>query len=98
MEYFFKIAAIGFIEFILIYLYTKNGNTYRKRKEIRKAISRYNDKVYSDRFYLRTYDFPEYIDYGCMKPYPYTLFVRFWDWGNEHIVPREVYEKIEPYL
>lgn len=37
------------------------------------------------------------IDYDCVKPFN-EVFFNIFDWGYKHIVPPDVYRKIEPYI
>lgn len=37
------------------------------------------------------------VCYNDLESYDATLF-RFWDWGYKHILPKEKFEIIEPYI
>lgn len=74
--------------FICLYMFLKNENTYEKMSNVLNAIHEYNIRHPNS----------EPIEFYCMKSYSYCLFVRFWDWGDKHVVPDEIYDKIKSYL
>lgn len=92
-------ALIIIVMFLAIIYYgillIKNAVTYRCRIKIMNAIHRYNmaclDRWYGSNERLIT------INYSDMEPYDKTLY-RFFDWGYEHILPKEKYEIIRPYI
>lgn len=74
---------------IFLYLTIKSYNTVRQHRIIRSAICAYITVHLADR------DVRALLDE--MEPFKSTLY-RWWDWGYKRIVPRDVYNQIEPYI
>lgn len=82
------------IYFAFIYFLIKNGITYRWHVLITNAIFLYHIDCES----ILEIDLREKIvSYNDLESYDATLF-RFWDWGYKHILPKEKFEIIEPYI
>lgn len=77
---------------ISLYMLDKNSNTYKQHMKIITAIREYSydhvDEI-TNKDIVKMFNSKE--DYGK------TLF-RFWDWGYTRIVPKDVLEKIQPYI
>jgi len=74
-----------------IVMLVKNQNTYKKHNVIMNAISKWGLRNPS----ISSEDFKEMYD--AMEEYSSTLF-RLTDWGHEHILPADKYEKIKPFI
>lgn len=90
-----KIFIISIYLFLIIFL-IKNENTNKQQTKIIKAIKKYNIHIIDECYSYEEYKYMS-ISYDCIESYNKTL-LRFWDWGNKRIVPKEVYEKIKIYL
>ena len=89
----FVILYCFFIVTGIIFL-IKNGITYRWHVLITNAIFLYHVDCES----ILEIDLREKIvSYNDLESYDATLF-RFWDWGYKHILPKEKFEIIEPYI
>ena len=88
------VIFVFFIYFVLIYFLVKNFVTYHWHKLITNAIFLYHVSVES----ILEIDIREKIvSYNDAESYDSTLF-RFWDWGYKHILPKEKFEIIKPYI
>lgn len=69
----------------------KNCVTYRQQSLISDAIFRYHIDCIEHHIY-------EYeVGYDDMRGYVKTI-LRFWDWGYKHILPRDKFEIVKPYI
>lgn len=75
---------------ICVFLLIKNNNAFKNTITINHAIYSY----ISDCIYKRT---EPTVDYSDMRSYDRT-WLRFWDWGYKHILPKEKFKIIEPYI
>ena len=73
-----------------IFFLIKNENVFKNRSIILDAIHTYNSKCLDDQRY------DDMVDYN-MESYDSTLY-RIFDWGYENILPKEVMEKIRPFI
>lgn len=88
------VIFMSIICFVLIYFLVKNFVTYYWGILIINAIFLYHVSAES----ILEIDIREKIvSYNDMKSYESTLF-RFWDWGYKHMLPKEKYEIIKPYI
>ena len=86
----FYICAIALVGFL--YLGFKNENVYKNHVIITRAIFAY--KMYClKEDYKAQYD----VNYEDMERYSRTL-LRFWDWGYKHILPKDKFEIIKPFI
>ena len=69
----------------------KNVNTYIQLSRIGDAIFRYRIDLVSRHIYESE------VEYDDARSYIKT-FLRFWDWGYKHILPRDKFEIIKPYI
>jgi len=75
------------IKMVFVYMSIKTISEYMQQSKILKIIyQRYVDDVL-------TYEEASY----AMNDMTHLKF-RLFDWGYENIVPKEVYDKIKPYL
>lgn len=82
------------IYFVLIYFLVKNFVTYHWHELITDAIFLYHISAES----ILEIDIREKIvSYNDAESYDSTLF-RFWDWSYKHILPKEKFEIIKPYI
>ena len=77
---------------VSIYVLVKNTNTYKQHIKISKAIKEYLCNHADE---IENEDITSMFD--SIQDYDKTLY-RFWDWGYERIVPKDVLEKIQPYI
>lgn len=88
------VIFVFIIYFAFIYFLIKNGITYRWHVLITNAIFLYHVDCESNlEIDLRE----KIVSYNDLESYDATLF-RFWDWGYKHILPKEKFEIIEPYI
>ena len=80
-----------FILIAMIILHFKNNNTYKNHMIILNAIAKHNYAA------MLEDQCNSCIDYGCIESYYKTLFNLF-DWGYKNLVPRDVYNRIEPFI
>lgn len=75
-------------------LHKKVDNDYRNRVRILHAICDYNLALIKN-------DYANYkikrIPYLALKPPKNTIY-HFWNWGYKHLVDRDTYNKIKPYI
>ena len=74
-----------------VYMIIKNEFVYRNRMKIINAIYAYNMD------HISANDYISCISCDVMETYNETER-RFWDWGYEHIVPENIYERIKEYI
>ena len=84
------IAIDAMCAFVLVFFAIRGEQVYRNRTIIICAISRY--KLANPELFGR---YP--VDYADMRGYKAT-YARFWDSGYKHILPKEKYALIEPYI
>lgn len=73
-----------------LYFVFKNSNTYKKRVNIRNAISEYNRAHLDDNLFSYKY-------FDMLEPYDKTLW-RLYDWGYTRILPKEIFDKIKEFI
>lgn len=75
-------------------LHKKMDNDYRNRVRIIHAICDYNIALIQN-------DCANYkikrIPYSVLEPPKNTIY-HFWNWGYKHLVDRDTYNKIKPYI
>lgn len=86
-----------FVAFLLVIvscfiILLKNENAFKNQIIITDAIHNYlqdhiNESSVEEIVYM----------YSSIENYDKTL-LRLYDWGYEHIVPADIFEKIEPYI
>lgn len=87
------LILIGLCIIALIFCFVmlkKNDNTYTMHMKIVNAICNYQLQCISNK---ETYK----VNYNDMESYDRTMF-RLWDWGYTHILPKEKFEIIKPYI
>ena len=85
---FIGLCIIAFI-FCLMIL-KKNENTYVMHVKIVYAIYKHHLQCIEQKETAK-------VNYGDMESYDRTLY-RLWDWGYTHILPKEKFEIIKPYI
>lgn len=75
----------------LIFLLIKNNITFNNRELMREAIYLYLTDESVDT------ESTMWIYFDDMESYEETLY-RLWDFGYKHILPKEKYEIIKPYI
>ena len=68
----------------------RNCVTYINHRKIIFAICNYQIDCIDN-------EIPYIVDYDDMESYEKTM-CRFWDFGCEHILPKEKFELVKPYL
>jgi len=87
----FKICGLIGLCFCGIMLH-KNNVTGKNYNKILNAIYKYSlDQLNNGNLEDLTYL------YDKIEPYQKTLY-RLWDYGYKNIVPKDVFDKIEPYI
>lgn len=87
------LILIGLCIIVLIFcaiILKKNDNTYTMHMKILYAILNYKLRCINNKETAK-------VDYGDMESYNRTLY-RLWDWGYTHILPKEKFEIIKPYI
>lgn len=87
------LAFIGLCIIALIFclmMMKKNDNTCAMHMKIIYAIYKYRLQCIEQRETAK-------VNYDDMESYERTLF-RLWDWGYTHILPKEKFEIIRPYI
>ena len=90
MSFCLRIALVSLLALIFVFLLIRNEVAFRNRRKIGDAIFLYQIQCV-------TMDEPILVDYDDIEHYDHTMF-RFWDFGCSHILPKEKFELIEPYL
>lgn len=85
----FIIIVIVF-SLVMLYIEKKNCNTCGQQTRIAEAIFNYQIDCIHEGVKPR-------VDYDDMENYEITLF-RFWDWSYEHILSKEKFELVKPYI
>lgn len=75
-------------------LHKKIDNNYRNRVRIINAIRDYNLALIQND--CANYEIKR-IPYSVLKP-PKNTICHFWKWGYRHLIDRDTYNKIKPYI
>lgn len=88
------LVALLVRELYFFILHKKMDNDYRNRIRILHAICGYNLALIKN-------DYGNYkikrIPYSVLE-HPKNTIYYFWDWGYKHLVDRDTYSKIKPYI
>lgn len=78
----------------LLVLHKKMDNDYRNRVRIINAIRDYNLALIQNDY--ANYEIKR-IPYSVLEPPKNTIY-HFWKWGYRHLIDRDTYNKIKPYI
>lgn len=78
------------------YFWVKNFITKWHHDRISESIHQYRRNVIDNHDYRTGYATFQ-VGYNDMEAYEKTLF-RFWDWSDKHILSKDKFAIIEPYL
>ena len=78
-------------------LLIKNNVTYHNLRKIGDAILRYNLHLIDRCETSEELDAISFISYNSVKSYGQALWNLF-DWGYEHLVAPDIFEKIQPFI
>lgn len=87
----FWLIVIAILIGLAVILAIKNYVTYKNRVKIIYAIRDY--LLRDDNYDIDAVE----VSFNDMEKYNYT-FLRLWDWGYKHILPKEKYEVIKRYI
>lgn len=88
------LVALLVRELYFCILRKKMGNDYRNRVRIIHAICDYNLALIQND--CANYEIKR-IPYSVLEPPKKTIY-HFWKWGYRHLIDRDTYNKIKPYI